>query len=273
MADKIAVMNGGRIEQLGTPSELYEKPRTAFVAGFLGVSNLLRGTVAGSTRSARRWRRGERRRRRRSTAGAGEVAVGIRPEKIQLGGARTRTVRRAGRRGAPTLASPRSTSSRPPAGAADRVRAEHRRPERRRSRRASASSSHFVPGGHVCPRWRPRRNSNDRVRLTRPDLLRRAAVGGAALAFPGALAGLGGEAEPRRRRPSKRTCARRSCFSNWPLYIDVDGKASSTRRSTSSRRSTASRSSTSRTSTTTPRSSGRSRRRSRSGQSSAATSS
>ena len=52
MADAIAVMNGGRIEQLGTPSELYERPRTAFVAGFLGVSNLLRGTVAGDGRSS-----------------------------------------------------------------------------------------------------------------------------------------------------------------------------------------------------------------------------
>src|SRR5581483_6224208 len=47
MADTIAVMNGGRIEQLGTPDELYERPQTAFVAGFLGVSNLLHGTVAG----------------------------------------------------------------------------------------------------------------------------------------------------------------------------------------------------------------------------------
>ena len=43
MADRIVIMNCGRIEQLGTPSELYEKPRTAFVAGFLGVSNLLHG--------------------------------------------------------------------------------------------------------------------------------------------------------------------------------------------------------------------------------------
>ena len=47
MADTIAVMNGGRIEQLGTPAELYEQPRTAFVAGFLGKSNLLDGTVSG----------------------------------------------------------------------------------------------------------------------------------------------------------------------------------------------------------------------------------
>ncbi len=46
MADYIVVMNGGRIEQLGTPAELYERPATAFVANFLGVSNLLAGTVA-----------------------------------------------------------------------------------------------------------------------------------------------------------------------------------------------------------------------------------
>ena len=44
MADTIAVMNEGRIEQLGPPTELYERPTTAFVAGFLGVSNLLHGT-------------------------------------------------------------------------------------------------------------------------------------------------------------------------------------------------------------------------------------
>src|SRR5512133_3046736 len=48
MADQIAVMNHGRIEQLGTPTELYETPATAFVAGFLGVSNLIRGTVSGA---------------------------------------------------------------------------------------------------------------------------------------------------------------------------------------------------------------------------------
>src|SRR5204862_2592370 len=46
MADSIAVMSGGRIEQLGPPDELYERPQTAFVASFLGVSNLLLGTVS-----------------------------------------------------------------------------------------------------------------------------------------------------------------------------------------------------------------------------------
>jgi len=41
MSDRIAVLSGGRIEQTGGPVELYERPRTAFVAGFIGVSNLI----------------------------------------------------------------------------------------------------------------------------------------------------------------------------------------------------------------------------------------
>jgi spermidine/putrescine transport system ATP-binding protein len=45
MSDRIAVMRGGRVEQLGTPEELYERPRTRFVADFIGTSNLLSGTV------------------------------------------------------------------------------------------------------------------------------------------------------------------------------------------------------------------------------------
>jgi spermidine/putrescine transport system ATP-binding protein len=83
MADSIAVMNEGHIEQLGSPDELYERPATAFVARFLGVSNLLHGqaegdgtvrladgTVVGAPAAAGR---------------KGRVAVGIRPEKIRLG--------------------------------------------------------------------------------------------------------------------------------------------------------------------------------------------
>jgi spermidine/putrescine transport system ATP-binding protein len=46
MSDRIAVMNDGRIEHLGTPREIYEHPRTRFVAGFIGTSNLLTGTVS-----------------------------------------------------------------------------------------------------------------------------------------------------------------------------------------------------------------------------------
>lgn len=47
MADTIAVMNKGIIEQMGAPSELYENPRTTFVANFLGQSNLIEGTITG----------------------------------------------------------------------------------------------------------------------------------------------------------------------------------------------------------------------------------
>ena len=46
MSDRIAVMDRGCIEQLGTPAEIYERPRTAFVATFIGESNLIRGTLA-----------------------------------------------------------------------------------------------------------------------------------------------------------------------------------------------------------------------------------
>jgi spermidine/putrescine transport system ATP-binding protein len=85
MADVIAVMNGGKIEQLGGPTELYERPRTAFVAGFLGVSNLLRGTAA--ERGTVRLDSGDLVRVPPALLDGrdGPVAVGIRPEKIRLG--------------------------------------------------------------------------------------------------------------------------------------------------------------------------------------------
>jgi spermidine/putrescine transport system ATP-binding protein len=85
MADGIAIMNAGRIEQLGAPSDLYENPKTAFVASFLGISNLLAGTVTGpgsvrlddgtDVRIANGALNGR----------TGKVAVGVRPEKIRLG--------------------------------------------------------------------------------------------------------------------------------------------------------------------------------------------
>jgi putative spermidine/putrescine transport system ATP-binding protein len=46
MSDRMAVFNQGRIEQVGTPAEVYERPATKFVAGFVGTSNLLTGDVA-----------------------------------------------------------------------------------------------------------------------------------------------------------------------------------------------------------------------------------
>jgi spermidine/putrescine transport system ATP-binding protein len=45
MSDRIVVMNAGRIEQVGRAEEIYERPRTEFVAGFIGVSNIIEGTV------------------------------------------------------------------------------------------------------------------------------------------------------------------------------------------------------------------------------------
>jgi spermidine/putrescine transport system ATP-binding protein len=82
MADTIAVMHRGRVEQLGGPEELYERPRTEFVAGFLGVSNLLRGTVTGPDRV--RIAAGDE--LQVSLGGrTGDVAIGVRPEKLRLG--------------------------------------------------------------------------------------------------------------------------------------------------------------------------------------------
>jgi spermidine/putrescine transport system ATP-binding protein len=82
MADTIAVMNHGRIEQLGHPEELYERPATTFVAGFLGASNLLPGRVEGP--DAVRLDSGELV-RVKVDGRTGPVAAGVRPEKIILG--------------------------------------------------------------------------------------------------------------------------------------------------------------------------------------------
>src|SRR3954467_9287631 len=85
MADEIAIMNAGKIEQLGAPAELYERPRTAFVASFLGISNLLPGTVTGP--EGVRLDDGTEVRVPRAVLNdrTGRVAVGVRPEKIRLG--------------------------------------------------------------------------------------------------------------------------------------------------------------------------------------------
>ncbi|MCS5733602.1 ABC transporter ATP-binding protein [Herbiconiux daphne] len=87
MADTVAVMNKGRIEQMGAPEELYELPRTAFVANFLGQSNLFTGPVTSSTADAITVDVGgvpivvPRTRAKRH---AGEIAIGVRPEKVTL---------------------------------------------------------------------------------------------------------------------------------------------------------------------------------------------
>lgn len=49
MADTVAVMNAGRIEQMGHPADIYETPQTVFVANFLGQSNLIEGRRTGTS--------------------------------------------------------------------------------------------------------------------------------------------------------------------------------------------------------------------------------
>jgi spermidine/putrescine transport system ATP-binding protein len=88
MSDRIAVMNRGRYEQLGDPESLYERPTTRFVAGFLGISNLLAGTIEGEDGryTAIRLDSGGVVRVPRSVVGSGgaNLNVGVRPEKIRL---------------------------------------------------------------------------------------------------------------------------------------------------------------------------------------------
>jgi spermidine/putrescine transport system ATP-binding protein len=85
MANGIAIMSAGKIEQLGAPADLYERPRTAFVASFLGISNLLSGTVTGPG-TVRLDEGTEVRVPREALNGrTGKVAVGVRPEKIRVG--------------------------------------------------------------------------------------------------------------------------------------------------------------------------------------------
>jgi spermidine/putrescine transport system ATP-binding protein len=85
MADTIAVMNGGVIEQMGSPAELYENPRTTFVANFLGQSNLIPGTVSSADADVVRVDMHGIQvsiPADRAHARAGDGWVGIRPEKV-----------------------------------------------------------------------------------------------------------------------------------------------------------------------------------------------
>ena len=83
MADEIAVMNDGRVEQRGSAVDLYEHPRTAFVAQFLGTSNLISGRLDG--RGAFVAHTGERLQvPDEGAADGGALCAGVRPEKITL---------------------------------------------------------------------------------------------------------------------------------------------------------------------------------------------
>ncbi|WP_328331974.1 MULTISPECIES: ABC transporter ATP-binding protein [unclassified Streptomyces] len=89
MADTVAVMNGGRVEQLGAPAELYENPNTTFVANFLGTSNLIEAEVVEAGADITVLASGAKLRlpadRCKAATSAGDkLLVGVRPEKIAL---------------------------------------------------------------------------------------------------------------------------------------------------------------------------------------------
>ena len=136
IADRVAVMRAGRIEQIDTPQAIYDRPLNRFVAGFVGHANLWDGTVTapdsvttplGTLRNARQPRAAGRR-----------VAVLVRPEHVQLGAGPRRKQPLRRRRGARPL-SRRAAPLRFRRGRGNAGR-RHREPrtDRRRSRRAGA---------------------------------------------------------------------------------------------------------------------------------------
>jgi spermidine/putrescine transport system ATP-binding protein len=87
MSDRLAVMSSGRVEQIGTPAEVYEEPATTYVADFLGVSNLMDARCDGADANGRaRLRLGDFELAAASgdTDARGDVRVVIRPERVRL---------------------------------------------------------------------------------------------------------------------------------------------------------------------------------------------
>jgi spermidine/putrescine transport system ATP-binding protein len=90
MSDRLVVMNAGRIEQLGAPRDVYERPRTRFVAGFIGTSNIVSGRVAsmdGTTAVLETGADESITVAHATEAGAvagGELDITVRPEKIVI---------------------------------------------------------------------------------------------------------------------------------------------------------------------------------------------
>lgn len=88
MSDRLAVMAGGRIEQVGAPADVYDNPCSEFVAAFLGVSNLIPGTVT-SRDAETAWVKladgtpikvaGKK-----LKTAAADVKIGVRPEKFHI---------------------------------------------------------------------------------------------------------------------------------------------------------------------------------------------
>jgi spermidine/putrescine transport system ATP-binding protein len=84
MADEIAVMNAGRIEQRGSATELYEHPATEFVAGFLGTSNLIDAKLVSRDGGMAQYQTHDGATVHASSAVEGDVRIGVRPEKLTI---------------------------------------------------------------------------------------------------------------------------------------------------------------------------------------------
>lgn len=87
MADTVAVMNQGRIEQMGAPEALYDRPKTAFVAKFLGQSNMFIGKVTESNAETTSIEFNGKKitgLTKRSEKTSGKIAIGVRPEKTHF---------------------------------------------------------------------------------------------------------------------------------------------------------------------------------------------
>ena len=84
MSDEVAIMRGGRLVQIGTPADLYERPANRFVAGFLGRSNFWQGRVAAEDGSGFTYMAGGHRLHQAGKAPGAEVLVSLRPEKLMV---------------------------------------------------------------------------------------------------------------------------------------------------------------------------------------------
>ena len=87
MSDRLAVMSNGRVEQIGTPSDVYEEPTTAYVADFLGVSNLMDAQAEGldaDTHAKVKLGEFELAAGQGDTDALGSVKLVIRPERVRL---------------------------------------------------------------------------------------------------------------------------------------------------------------------------------------------
>ena len=237
MADSIAVMNQGRIEQLGPPQGLYERPATAFVAGFLGARTSLPGPSRARTPSGSRTGRVVRARRQRPLRAGGrrraagedhararrrrERAPGTVAETAYIGVA-TQVVVRTAAGIVHVFAQNIDSGGRVPAPGIER------HPE------LGPESTFVVDQGRFS---NAEEESGMNPRLTRQELLRRGAAGGALLAFPSLLAACGGGGRRRQRGGGELKDVLN--FSNWPLLHGHERReATHRRRSTSSQAKT-----------------------------------